>query len=191
MAVRGWLGSTREGVGSGRRFCGSPFRPQCMEPTQYGSVRDRCFLLPPALKRCEGFLGAPIMPSNQTPQLSEETPDEQTGLLRNIRVGVIGLFLIALIGLIYFARDFLLPVLLAFLLALTLSPIVRYMQKRGVAPSLSALVLVLIMLGVFSAGAYLLTDPVTEWIERAPKISQRVQQKLAALRRPVEAVVKP
>jgi predicted PurR-regulated permease PerM len=95
-----------------------------------------------------------------------------------------------MIGLIYFARDFLLPVLLAFVLALTLSPIVRYLQKRGIAPSLSAVVLVLIMLGIFSAGAYLLTDPVTEWVERAPEISQRIQQKLATLRKPVEAVVK-
>ena len=130
------------------------------------------------------------MSSKQIPKLPEETPDEQTGLLRTIRVGVIGLFLIATIGLVYFARDFLLPVVLAFLLALTLSPIVRYLQKRGIAASLSALVLVLLVLGIFSAGAYLLTDPVTEWIERAPEISQRVQQKLATLRKPVEAVVK-
>jgi predicted PurR-regulated permease PerM len=102
----------------------------------------------------------------------------------------VGLFLIALVGLIYFARDFLLPVVLAFLLALTLSPIVRYLQKRGIAPVLTAFVLVLAIFGVFSVGAYLLTDPVAEWVERAPQIGQRVQQKLAAFRKPVEAVVK-
>lgn len=130
------------------------------------------------------------MPTELTSKPSEETLDEQAGILRTIRVGVIGLFLIASIGLIYFARDFLLPVILAFLLALTLSPIVRYLQKRGIAPSLTAVVLVLVIFGVFSAGAYLLTDPVTEWIERAPQISERVQQKLAMLRKPVEAVVK-
>jgi predicted PurR-regulated permease PerM len=130
------------------------------------------------------------MPADPTGKLSKETPDERTGILKTIRVGVMGLFLIALVGLIYFARDFLLPVVLAFLLALTLSPIVRYLQKRGIAPSLSALVLVLVIFGVFSAGAYLLTDPVTEWVQRAPQISQRIQQKLASLRKPVEAVVK-
>jgi predicted PurR-regulated permease PerM len=130
------------------------------------------------------------MPADPTGKLSEETSDERTGILKTIRVGVLGLFLIALVGLIYFARDFLLPVVLAFLLALTLSPIVRYLQKRGIAPSLTALVLVLVIFGVFSAGAYLLTDPVTEWVQRAPQISQRVQQKLASLRKPVEAVVK-
>src|SRR5829696_7032115 len=32
MGVRGWLGSTREGAGSGCRLGGPPLRPQCMEP---------------------------------------------------------------------------------------------------------------------------------------------------------------
>jgi len=119
-----------------------------------------------------------------------ETHDDLANILRAIRVAAVGLFLIALVGLVYFARDFLLPVVLAFLLALTLSPIVRYLQKRGIAPALTALVLVLVIFGVFSVGAYLLTDPVAEWVERAPQIGQRVQQKLAAFRKPVEAVVK-
>jgi predicted PurR-regulated permease PerM len=112
------------------------------------------------------------------------------GSLRTIRFATLGLFLIALIGLIYFARDFLLPVVIAFLFALTLSPIVRYLQKRGIAPAITAIVLVLVIVSIFSAGTYLLSDPVAEWIERAPQISQRVQQKLSSLREPVEAVVK-
>ena len=120
----------------------------------------------------------------------EETQDDRATVLRTIRVAAVGLFLIALVGLVYFARDFLLPVLLAFLFALTLSPIVRYLQKRGIAPALTALVLVLSIVSAFSVGAYLLTDPVAEWVERAPQIGQRVQQKLATFRKPVEAVVK-
>src|SRR5215212_10946893 len=128
-------------------------------------------------------------PSQNLPD-DAQLAEEFAGNLRAIRIALTGVFIIALVGLIYFARDFLLPVFLAFLLALTLSPIVRYLQKRGIAASLSALVLVLLVLGIFSAGAYLLTDPVTEWVERAPEISQRVQQKLATLRKPVEAVVK-
>jgi predicted PurR-regulated permease PerM len=122
-------------------------------------------------------------------QLSDEQA-EISKALRPIRIAAVGLFLIALTGLVYFARDFLLPVVLAFMLALTLSPIVRYLQKRGIAPPISALVLVLIFVGFFSAGAYLLTDPVTEWVERAPEISQTLKRKLTTLRKPVEAVVK-
>jgi predicted PurR-regulated permease PerM len=122
-----------------------------------------------------------------------EDPNEELGRsLRTIRVTVIGLFLIALVGLVYFARDFLLPVVLAFLFALTLSPIVRFLQKRGIAPIFSAIVLVILMVSVFSAAAFLLSGPVSEWIESAPppQIMQKVQQKLAAFRTPVDAVVK-
>jgi predicted PurR-regulated permease PerM len=81
-------------------------------------------------------------------QLAEELDAK----LRSIRVALLGIFLIILIGLVYFARDFLLPVVLAFLLALTLSPVVRFLQRRGVAPPLSALFIVLIALTVFCAG---------------------------------------
>lgn len=119
----------------------------------------------------------------------QEASDEIGRSLRAIRFGVIGLFLIALVGLLYFARDFLLPVVLAFLFALTLSPIVRFLQKRGIAPVITALVLVILLLGAFSSAAFLLSGPVSEWIDAAPEISRKVQQKLAALRTPVEAVV--
>lgn len=130
------------------------------------------------------------------PTAPENLPDETqlsqefAGSLRAIRIVLTGVFLIALVGLVYFARDFLLPVFLAFLLALTLSPIVRYLQKRGIAPGFAALVLVLLVVSGFFAGAYLLSDPIAEWVARVPEISQRVQQKLSTLRRPVEAVVK-
>jgi len=130
------------------------------------------------------------------PTTPENLPDETqlsqefAGSLRAIRIVLTGVFLIALVGLVYFARDFLLPVFLAFLLALTLSPIVRYLQKRGIAPGFAALVLVLLVVSGFFAGAYLLSDPIAEWVARVPEISQRVQQKLSTLRRPVEAVVK-
>jgi predicted PurR-regulated permease PerM len=109
--------------------------------------------------------------------------------LKVIQFGVIALFLIALVGLVYFARDFLLPVVLAFLFALTLSPIVRFLQKRGIAPVFSAMVLVILLVTAFSAAAFLLSGPVSEWIDSAPEISRKIQQKLAAFRNPVDAVV--
>jgi predicted PurR-regulated permease PerM len=109
--------------------------------------------------------------------------------LKVIQFGVIALFLIALVGLVYFARDFLLPVVLAFLFALTLSPIVRYLQKRGIAPVFSAMVLVILLVTAFSTAAFLLSGPVSEWIDAAPQISRKIQQKLAAFRNPVDAVV--
>src|SRR5687768_6366137 len=60
-----------------------------------------------------------------------------------IRVCLIGIFMILLVGAIYFAKDILLPIALAFMLTLTLSPVVRYLAKYHVPEALSALVIVL------------------------------------------------
>jgi len=110
--------------------------------------------------------------------------------LRSIRLALLGIFLILFFGFIYFARDFLLPVVIAFLLALTLIPIVRFVQKRGVAPPLSALVIVLIVICVFSAGTFLLSGPVAQWIDSAPQISSKIQQKFAVLKFPIDSIFK-
>ena len=119
----------------------------------------------------------------------DQLVQELDSSLRSIRVALLGIFLIMLVGLVYFARDFLLPVVLAFLLALTLSPIVRFLQKRGVAPPISALFIVLIVLIIFFAGIFFLSGPVSEWVSQAPEISRKIQHRLVALRSPVDAVV--
>ena len=51
-----------------------------------------------------------------------------TGL---VRLSLVGIFLIAVVYALYFGREFFMPVVLAFLLALTLTPIVRVLGKRG------------------------------------------------------------
>jgi len=123
-----------------------------------------------------------------SPSLSQQQ-DCIADSLRGIRVATIGLFLIALVGLVYFARDFLLPVILAFLFALTLSPVVRFLQKRGIAPALSAIALVLLLVGGFGTAAFFLSDPVSNWLSTAPEIGRRVQERLRVLKTPVDAVV--
>lgn len=129
----------------------------------------------------------PKEPSKMT---RDELVEELDASLRSIRVALLAMVLIMLVGLVYFARDFLLPVVLAFLLALTLSPIVRFMQKRGIAPPISALVIVLIAATVFATATFLLSGPVTAWIDSAPEIGRKIQDRLAVLRAPVDAVVK-
>ena len=129
-----------------------------------------------------------LAPSKTDPS-SEDQASADIDVLRGIRTASIGLFLIALVGLVYFARDFLLPVVLAFLFALTLSPVVRFLKKRGVPPALSALALVLILVAGFGAGAFFLSEPVSNWVDTAPEIGRKVQEKLKVLKKPVDAVV--
>ena len=111
------------------------------------------------------------------------------GKLRAIRAATVMLVVVALLATAYFARDFLLPVVLAFLLALTLSPIVRYLQRRNIPAGLTALLLVGAIVAFVASGIFFLSGPVKHWLEIAPEIGEQLSSKLASLRSPVEAAV--
>lgn len=108
---------------------------------------------------------------------------------RAAKVASVGTFLILGGGVLFFAKDFLLPVSLAFLIALVLSPVVRTLRRRGVPEGLSALFLVVCLLAGLGSAAYGLSGPVAQWVADAPKHAREIQYKIASLRRPVEAVV--
>ena len=81
-----------------------------------------------------------------------EIQERQERHLRIIRRSIIFIVTVLGAGVAYFARDLMLPLTLAFLLALTLRPIVRYFERRGVPATISATVLVAIVIGTFASG---------------------------------------
>ncbi|MBZ9807075.1 AI-2E family transporter [Mesorhizobium sp. BR1-1-9] len=106
-----------------------------------------------------------------------------THLIRSLLVGI---FIFMAVYALYFARAFFMPVILAFLLALTLTPIVRLLRKRGIPEAVSATLLVLLSLCLFASAGYLLSGPVIDLINNTSSIGQRLTERLAQLRRPLE-----
>mgnify|MGYP001166045696 CR=1 FL=1 len=100
-----------------------------------------------------------------------------------------GIFIILAVYALYFGKDFFMPVILAFLLALTLTPIVRFLRKRGVPDALSATLLVLLSLSAVGSAGYFLSGPVIDLVNNAPSIGQQLTERLAPLRRPFEKVM--
>ncbi len=90
------------------------------------------------------------------------------------------------IGLLYVARLVLLPLVLAVLFALTLSPLVRFGRKHGISNAVTGSVLVLALSLVAVTGAYLLSGPIATFIDRVPVIMYDVNRKLTVLRVPLE-----
>jgi predicted PurR-regulated permease PerM len=107
---------------------------------------------------------------------------------RAVMVPLIGIFVILLFVALYFARDIALPIVLAFLFAITFSPVVRRLQRRGIPPAVTAVTLVFGLALASLTGLYMLSGPVMQWVEAAPAIGQQVQYKLLPLRRPIAAV---
>ena len=110
--------------------------------------------------------------------------------LRIVRFALNGLFLLAFIYALYFARDFFMPIVLALLLALTLTPIVRFLRRRGVPAVVSATLLVLFSAGAIAITGYLASGPVSELIGKAPTIGFEVAERLSELRRPLDRLLR-
>jgi predicted PurR-regulated permease PerM len=105
-------------------------------------------------------------------------------------IAITGLFVLALLYTLYFARSFLLPIVLAVLLDFLLSPVIRTLKRARIPEPLGAALVVLGLLGVVGIGGYSLTDPARAWIAKAPASLAKVETRLRDLRKPVEQVTK-
>jgi predicted PurR-regulated permease PerM len=105
---------------------------------------------------------------------------------RHIRTLLVAILILASIYALYFGRDFFMPVVLALLLALTLTPISRFLRKRGIPEPISATLLVFLAVALLSGIGYFLSGPVSDLIAQAPAIGARLRERLAELRHPLD-----
>jgi predicted PurR-regulated permease PerM len=89
---------------------------------------------------------------------------------------------------LYFAKPLLLPVVLGLLVALTLIPIVRWLERRRVPAGVSAIGLVLILCLVLGDRRLSPERARIDWVQRAPTIGNQIEAKLNTLRGSVEAI---
>lgn len=100
-----------------------------------------------------------------------------------------GLLVLAIFYTVYFAKGLLLPIAIALLLNLLLSPIVRGLRKYAGLPTPLGAGLILIM---FAGGAvaafYGLSEPAARWLNEIPIALSEIEQKVQSLKQPVEDV---
>ncbi|HEX2251019.1 MAG TPA: AI-2E family transporter, partial [Gemmatimonadales bacterium] len=105
-------------------------------------------------------------------------------------LAITGLFVLAAFYTLYFARAFFLPIVLAVLLDFLLSPIIRALKRARIPEPLGAAFVILGLLGATSAAVYGLSGPARDWVERLPTSVRAAEDRLRALRKPVEQVTK-
>lgn len=100
------------------------------------------------------------------------------------------LSLIAIFYTLYFARAFFVPVIVALLIALTLGPMVQALRYLRIPSALSAALLVVVFsIGVLAA-VLTLAAPFAQLVDDAPQIGSELQDRLRAIREPVESINK-
>jgi predicted PurR-regulated permease PerM len=128
-------------------------------------------------------------PNDET--VTEETrPARLLGDNADVRhVSLVLLTLLALLYTLHLAQAFILPIVIAILLNLLLSPVVLLLRRylRLPAPIGAGLVIV-VFLGVLTFGSYRLAPAASAWIARAPESLATLQERIQPLRRPVEKV---
>lgn len=105
-------------------------------------------------------------------------------------VAITGLFVLAVLYTLFFARAFLLPIVLAVLLDFLLSPVIRALKRVHIPEPLGAAVVILALLGGVGGVGYSVADPAREWVQKAPQSLAKVQARLRELRRPVDQMTR-
>ena len=114
-----------------------------------------------------------------------ETATYNLRAIRN-RLSIIVVILIAMV--LYFAKDLFLPVVLGLLIALTFSPVVRTLSRFGLPTVLSSVVVIIGLGASLFSVAYVMSAPVSAWVEDAPSLGRKLEYKLRGLSETVKEV---
>ena len=146
-----------------------------------GPTGDGSVLAPEVDERAQA---TPVEPDSPEPDL--EKTASALGTVRARSMGITVLSILAMLYTLFFARDFLLPIVIALLLNLLFSPVVRALTRVGINAPIGAAIVVLGLLAIVSFGAYELSTPVERWAAEAPKTLATVEARMKRLTRPLE-----
>jgi len=110
------------------------------------------------------------------------------GEVRIIRGCVIFLAVIAGFAAAVAASSVLAPTAIAIVLALVLAPVAGALERVNVPSGAAALAAVLVTFLGLAAMAYVMAPAVQDWMERAPEITHKIEQKLHPIKEQIAAV---
>jgi predicted PurR-regulated permease PerM len=96
-----------------------------------------------------------------------------------------GLLLIALVAVLYVAKAFFLPVVMAFVTGTMLSPAASFLERRRVPRALGAVLIVIAVTTVVAFVVALIAVPAMEWSSRLPELGGQLKEKAHVFDRPL------
>jgi predicted PurR-regulated permease PerM len=96
-----------------------------------------------------------------------------------------GLLLIAVVAMLYVARGFFLPVVMAMVAGTMLSPAASFLERRGVPRGFGAVLIVVAVTAVVAFVFALIAAPAIEWSSRLPELGARLKDKIHVFDRPL------
>jgi predicted PurR-regulated permease PerM len=100
----------------------------------------------------------------------------------------VGLFVLAVLVILRFARAFLVPIAISLLLDFLFTPVIRWFRKIGIKEAISAGIVVFGLVAAVGTSLYFLAGPATKWLERAPRSMEVAKERIEKLTRPLEKI---
>ncbi|RDK10359.1 AI-2E family transporter [Cupriavidus lacunae] len=107
--------------------------------------------------------------------------DAVTTSLRRASTALVVLATLFSLYAMHIARDFLVPVVIAIVLAYLLDPLVCALQRLGLPRAVASTVVLLALLGALLSGAYLLQGQIESIVNSLPEMASKLSRSLGAL----------
>jgi predicted PurR-regulated permease PerM len=124
--------------------------------------------------------------SSGTPVPDSRT--DQPPVIRRAEVvafALVALLVIAIVTVLYFAKAFFLPIVLAFIVGTMLSPAAGYLERHRIPRSVSAVLIVALACTGLAFMVGLIASPAMEWSTRLPELGALLKEKMHMFDRPL------
>ena len=102
-----------------------------------------------------------------------------------VRISVVGLFVIALAVIAFRMASVVVPVVLAWVVAMVLLPVVDGLERRGLPRALTSIVLVIVLIASIVVIVGVMTVPLTYWLKRGGELGSLLKERLQTLGNPL------
>src|SRR5687767_10172284 len=124
-------------------------------------------------------------PASSAPEADEAV--EQLGRTINVQTVFLGIIAgILVLYTLYFSSAVAIPLVLACMFNLVLTPVVLALTRISIPPPVGAGLVVLVVLLVLAVGALTLAQPASEWLRRLPFVIDQLSERLDFVRVPAK-----
>jgi predicted PurR-regulated permease PerM len=102
-----------------------------------------------------------------------------------VRISVVGLFVAALVVIVFRMASVVVPVVLAWVVAMVLLPVVDGLERRGLPRALTSIVLVILLIASILVIVGTVTVPLTYWVGRTGELGALLKERLQTLGNPL------
>ncbi|MBR0847797.1 AI-2E family transporter [Bradyrhizobium diazoefficiens] len=129
-----------------------------------------------------------LMPGKTDNAALPDQPSKLPPLIRRtdfVAFTLAALLLIAIVGVLYVAKAFFLPVVMAVVAGTMLSPAASFLEKRRVPRAMGAVLIVIAVTMVVAFIGALIASPAMQWSSRLPELGAQLKDKLHVFDRPL------